>query len=158
GVVGISASSRIELQRQLSQLGTNMLTVSPGSTVFGDAAKLPARSVAMISRIGPVRSVSAVGRIPGEAAYRNEHIPVGQTGSIVVYAAGPDLLSTVGAGVASGRWHGEATGRYPTVVLGAKAAGRLGVQHPGDGIQVYVAGRRCAVIGVLAATPLAPEL
>src|SRR5262249_56518482 len=101
GVVGISASSRIELQRQLSQLGTNMLTVSPGSTVFGDAAKLPARSVAMISRIGPVRSVSAVGRIPGEAAYRNEHIPVGQTGSIVVYAARPDLLSTVGARVAS---------------------------------------------------------
>src|SRR5262249_17136322 len=69
-----------------------------------------------------------------------------------------DLLSTVGARVASGRWHGEATGRYPTVVLGAKAAGRLGVERGGDGIRGEVAGRRCTVIGVLAATPLAPEL
>src|SRR5262245_42866131 len=53
-VVGISSSSRAELDRQLAVLGTNLLTVVPGNTFGGDAAVLPTESVAMISRIGPV--------------------------------------------------------------------------------------------------------
>src|SRR3954453_9851380 len=52
-VVGISSSSQASLDRRLAALGTNMLTVSPGNTMFGKAATLPDASVAMIKRIGP---------------------------------------------------------------------------------------------------------
>jgi len=40
-VVGISSSSRADLDRALAALGTNLLTVGPGNTMFGDAATLP---------------------------------------------------------------------------------------------------------------------
>ena len=35
GVVGISSSSQAELDRELAALGTNLLTVAPGQTLFG---------------------------------------------------------------------------------------------------------------------------
>src|SRR5262245_943885 len=53
-VVGISASSRAELDRLLDSLGTNLLTAGPGSTLFGEKATLPDESVAMVRRIGLV--------------------------------------------------------------------------------------------------------
>src|SRR5256885_634587 len=69
-VVGISSSSRAQLDRQLAALGTNLLTVAPGSNIFGKDATLPVESVAMISRIGPVRQVAATGTVPDTHAYR----------------------------------------------------------------------------------------
>jgi hypothetical protein len=62
-VVGISSSSREQLDRQLAALGTNLLTVSPGQTIEGQNAKLPAEAEAMIGRIGPVTAVSAVDHV-----------------------------------------------------------------------------------------------
>src|ERR671916_2903864 len=62
-VVGISSSSRAELDRELAALGTNLLTVGPGRTIFGDDATLPTESVAMVSRIGPVNQVAAIGKV-----------------------------------------------------------------------------------------------
>ena len=50
-VVGIAASSRENLDRQLDRLGTNLLRVSPGETLFGDAVHLPTDASAMIGRI-----------------------------------------------------------------------------------------------------------
>ena len=49
-VVGISTSSRAELNRRLDALGTNLLTAGPGLTLFGENATLPDESVAMIGR------------------------------------------------------------------------------------------------------------
>ena len=62
-VVGISSSSRAEVDRQLAALGTNLLTVAPGNTLLGEDAKLPLEAVAMISRIGPVTRVAATGTV-----------------------------------------------------------------------------------------------
>ena len=50
-VVGTSTSSRAQLNRLLDSLGTNLLTVAPGLTLFGEEATLPDQSVAMIGRI-----------------------------------------------------------------------------------------------------------
>jgi putative ABC transport system permease protein len=58
-VVGISASSHADLDRQLAKLGTNMLTVLPGKTMFGKPVTLPDESVAMIKRIAPVQPATA---------------------------------------------------------------------------------------------------
>jgi putative ABC transport system permease protein len=157
-VVGISTSSREDLTRTLDKLGTNLLTVSPGQSLFGDASHLPDEAITMIGRVGPVTSVTAIGRVPEARVYRNDRIPSGQSGGIGVYAARLDLLPTVGATVASGTWLNEATARYPAVVLGQKAAARLGVGTAGPDQQVYLGGRWFTVIGVLAEVPLAPEL
>jgi putative ABC transport system permease protein len=156
-VVGISASSREDLNRRLAALGTNLLTVSPGKTFFGEQAHLPAEAVAMIGRIGPVTSVSATGSV-GVHVYPNDRVPSTESGGIAVLAARIDLPGTVGAEVASGSWLNDATARYPAVVLGAAAADRLGVTLAGPEARVYLGGQWFTVVGVLDPVPLAPEL
>lgn len=157
-VAGISSSSRAELDRELDALGTNLLTVAPGNSLTGDAASLPAESVPMIARIGPVRQVSAVGDVQSAKVYRNDRIPAAQSGAMSVRAAHLDLPRTVGAVLASGTWLNPATARYPAVVLGADAAERLGVGAAGPEIRVYAGGEWFTVVGILEPVPLAPEL
>ncbi|MGC4754625.1 ABC transporter permease [Micromonospora trifolii] len=157
-VVGISSSSRAELDRALDALGTNLLTVEPGSTLFGADAQLPEESIAMIGRIGPVTEVSATGQVPDAKVYRSDRIPAAETGGIATRAARLDLLGTVGAEVTTGTWLNEATARYPAVVLGVTAAQRLGVTSADPQVQVLLGGRLFTVVGTLAAAPLAPEL
>ncbi|GAA3834266.1 ABC transporter permease [Sphaerisporangium flaviroseum] len=157
GVVGISASSQEVLNRTLSALGTNLLKVSPGQTMFGEGSHLPAEAEGMIGQINPVTSVSATGAVDAKV-YRNDHIPEGQTGSISVLAARLDLIKDVGVSLAGGAWLNEATHRYPAVVLGSKAADRLGVVEAGAEQRVWLGGQWFTVVGVLAPAPLAPEL
>ncbi len=76
-VVGISSSSQADLDRTLAALGTNLLTVTPGQTMFGEDAKLPDESVAMIRRIGPVQSATATGTVSDTSVYRTDKIPSG---------------------------------------------------------------------------------
>jgi putative ABC transport system permease protein len=157
-VVGISSSSRADLNRQLSTLGTNLLRVTPGQTLFGEDAHLPDDAIGMIDRIPPVESVTATAAVPDTHVYRSDKIPAAQSGGIGVVTARTDLLGTVGAEVASGAWLNDATAQYPAVVLGASAADRLGVGAAGPDTQVWLGGRWFTVVGVLAPVPLAPEL
>ena len=130
-VVGISTSSREELNRTLEALGTNLLTVAPGQSFFGDESHLPDEAIAMIGRIGPVTSVTAIGMVRDTRVYRTDKIPAGQSGGIGVYATRLDLLGTVGASLASGTWLNDATAQYPAVVLGSRALGlRSRLQRP----------------------------
>lgn len=157
GVVGISASSQEDLNRQLAALGTNLLKVSPGQTMFGEAAHLPDTSEGMIGQIPAVTSVTAVAATSAKV-YRNDHIPEAQSGSISVTAARLDLLTDTGAELVSGAWLNQATHRYPATVLGAKAADRLGVAEAGPDQRVWLGGQWFTVVGVLAPAPLVPEL
>jgi putative ABC transport system permease protein len=157
-VVGISSSSRAELDAQLAALGTNLLTVSPGQTFGGDPAQLPTESVEMISRIGPVTKVAAVGTVGGAKVYRSDKIPSVQSGGLSVLAAHLDLPGTVAASLASGTWLNPATARYPAVVLGSSAARVLGIGAAGSGVQVYLGRRWFTVVGILQPVALAPEL
>ncbi|WP_328466192.1 ABC transporter permease [Actinoplanes sp. NBC_00393] len=152
-VVGISSSSRADLDEALAELGTNMLTVSPGNTMFGETATLPDEALGMIERIGPVTSATATGKVDGARIYRTDQIPAGQSGGLSLLAAQLDLLATVNAELARGAWLNAATARYPAVVLGAAAAQRLG-----DVPSVYIGGRWYSVVGVLQQVALAPEL
>jgi putative ABC transport system permease protein len=152
-VVGISSSGQADLDEKLDALGTNMLTVAPGRTIFGDDATLPDDALTMIKRIGPVTAATAVGSVTDTTVYRTDRIPEGETGGLSVVAAQLDLPGTVNAQLAGGTWLNAATARYPAVVLGAAAARRLG-----DVPAVYIGGRHYSVIGVLRAVPLAPEL
>ena len=157
-VVGISASSRAELDRLLDSLGTNLLTAGPGSTLFGEEATLPDESVAMVGRIGLVETVTAIGQLPDAKVYRTDRIPPPQSGGIGTYAVRTDLLDTVGATVASGTWLNDATAQYPAVVLGARAAERLGLGAVNEDTQIWLGGRWFTVIGILDPVPLVPRL
>ncbi len=157
-VVGASTSSRAQLNSLLSSLGTNLLTVAPGSTLFGQQATLPDQSVAMIGRIGQVESVTAIGQLADAKVYRTNKVPAPQSGGIGTYVARTDLLDTVGASVRSGTWLNTATARYPAVVLGATTADLLGIGAPSRDIQIWLGGRWFTVVGILNPVPLAREL
>ncbi|MFM9443874.1 ABC transporter permease [Streptomyces acidiscabies] len=155
-VVGISSSGRAEVDRRLDRLGTNLLRVAPGQALDGGKARLPAGAVPMIRRIPPVRQVAATGAVDAAHVYRNDHVPVGRTGSIAVLAAQPELPEAVGARVGTGVWLNAATQRYPGVVLGAGAARTLDVGVPGT--RLWLGGTWFSLVGVLDPVPLAPEL
>ncbi|MDX6261896.1 MAG: putative transport system permease protein [Kribbellaceae bacterium] len=157
-VVGISASSRAELEQTLDGLGTNLLTVAPGTRLTGEQAELPLTAEAMVRRIGPVEALSAIGRVDGASVYRSNKIPAIQTNGIVSYAARADLLATIGATVRSGRWLDAATGSYPATVLGSAAAERLGISRSGTDTKVLIGNEWFTVLGILEPAALAPEL
>ena len=147
-VVGISASSRADLQRTLDALGTNLLTV--------EADPLPDTAPAMIARIAPVRTAAALNKLPDSVhIYRNDRVPPEQTNGIIPYAASLDLPLVLNASLAQGAWLNAATATYPAVVLGANAAQRMGVS---PGLLTVLGGHTFTVVGVLQPIPLAPEL
>jgi putative ABC transport system permease protein len=156
-VLGISASSRADLLAQLDELGTNLLTVSPGQTLFGENASLPKESVGMIGRIGPVESVSATGNVSA-IIRRSDLISSQQSGGLAVRAARTDLLGVLGGSVRSGRFLDAATERYPAVVLGSVAAERLGIRTADPSVLVLVGDQWFTVVGILDSVPLAPEV
>ena len=157
-VVGISSSSRAELDRLLDSLGTNLLTVGPGQTLFGEDATVPDESVAMIGRIGLVETVTAIGQVPDAKVYRSDRIPAPESGGIGTYVVRTDLLETVGASIATGTWLNEATAQYPAVVLGTRTAERLGIGAASPDVEIWLGGRWFTVVGILDPVPLAPEL
>jgi putative ABC transport system permease protein len=156
-VLGISSSSKADLLAQLDRLGTNLLTVSPGQTLFGADASLPKESVGMIGRIGPVESVSATGTVSATVR-RSDLIPSQQTGGIAVRAARSDLLGVLGGAVRSGKFLDAATENYPAIVLGSVAAERLGIDRADPSVLVLVGDQWFAVVGILDPVALAPEI
>ncbi|GAA5051813.1 putative ABC transport system permease protein [Thermocatellispora tengchongensis] len=157
-VVGISASSRADLDAQIGRLGTNLLTVGPGDTFLGGRAELPPEATAMIRRVDGVLAATSTARIEHLRAYRNDRIPKGESGGISVHAADLELPAVLRARMAVGTWLNAATARYPVVVLGHTAAARLGVTRAGPGVQVLVGEVYHTVAGILAPVELAPEI
>lgn len=159
GVLGLSESSRADLNAQLDALGTNLLTVEPGQTFRGDDATLPDESVAMIGRMETVDEAAAV-RMVDATVRRTDLVPDEQTSGIAVAAADLELTATVAATMAAGRWLDGATADVPAVVLGATAARRLAVDGTAvdRGVRIYVDGDWFTVIGILDPVVLAPEI
>ena len=156
-VVGISASSRADVVAALDTLGTDLLRVAPGTTAFGESTTLPESARDTVARIGPVTAAAGITYVP-EAVRRNDHIADSVTGGIVVVAADLGVLDAVSGEVRTGRFLDAASSELPTVVLGADAASRLGIDDLAGGPRVWLGGEWFAVIGILAPAPLAPDL
>jgi len=156
-VVGITASSRLDLAQQLARYGTNVLTVTAGVDFSGAGVKLPDTAVGMVARVAGVEHVSATGKV-NAAVYRTDHIPVTNTNGIAVLAARTDLRAPIGATLTDGAWLNTATERTTAVVLGATAARYLGIDAAGPDVRVWLGGRWFTVIGILAPVPLAADL
>jgi putative ABC transport system permease protein len=157
-VVGISTSSRAQLNQLLAELGTNLLSAGPGTSLLGEAATMPPEAIAMVERMADVEAASAVGLLAGAKVYRNHRIPASQSGGLAVYAAKLDLLGTVSAKIAYGSWLNEATAHYPTVVLGARAATRLGIGKSLIDQPIWLGGRWFTIAGILEPVSLVPAL
>ncbi|MDX6503458.1 MAG: putative transport system permease protein [Gaiellaceae bacterium] len=156
-VLGLSASSQAGLLAEIDRLGTNLLTVTNGQSFFGDTASLPLAAPAMIARVGPVQEVSETGSTSA-SVFRTPLIPSVNTNALSVQAASLELLPTVGASVARGRYLKAATAREPVVVLGATAAERLGIDRIYPGERIWLGGQWFYVAGILTPAVLAPEI
>jgi putative ABC transport system permease protein len=160
-VLGISASSKAGLVAELNELGTNLLTVTPGETFSGEAAKLPEAAVRDVRNLRSVRSAAAVTSVSGATARRSAFIEAAETSGISVDAADPQLLATLGGAMTVGRFLNAGDERYPMVVLGLVAAERLGVERlsaDGRPLQVLIDSTWFTVAGVIGSLPLAPEI
>jgi putative ABC transport system permease protein len=156
-VLGLSASSQAGLLAEIDRLGTNLLTVTNGQTLFGDTAELPLAAPGMIARIGPVTQIADTGSTSA-SVYRSPLIPSAQTGALSVQAATLALLPVVGATVTRGAYLNAATGREPVAVLGAAAAQRLGIDRVYSGERIWLGGKWFYVAGILSSAVLAPEI
>jgi putative ABC transport system permease protein len=157
-VLAISETSKADLLAKIEGLGTNLLTVAPGESFTGKETALPVAAGGRISLLGNVESSAAVTTVDGATVRRTSYVPPQITGGIFLAAADPDLLRTLDGTTASGRFIDRATEHFPAVVLGAKAAQRLGIRKVQNLVQVYVSGRLFTVVGILAPLPLVPEL
>ncbi|WP_066299937.1 MULTISPECIES: ABC transporter permease [Arthrobacter] len=155
-VIGISTSSQALVKEKLSELGTNLLTVTAGDDLFGKEAQLPPESVAQVRRIPGVLHASSTSVLENVHIYRNSEISPSRTGGLSVAATDLDLLAATGAELLHGNWLNEATAQYPVVVLGRGTAERLGIQSPGS--SVWLGNQHFTVAGILDSSPLAPEL
>jgi putative ABC transport system permease protein len=157
-VVGISASSKADLLAELDALGTNFLQVAPGNSIFGETSELPTTAPDMIRRIASVESASATRTVDNATIRRNNWIPAEETGGIAVVATESSLLDTLDGTLAQGTFLNDATGTYPSVVLGSVAAQRLGISSLDGGPLVYLGNQWFRVIGILEPVPLAPDI
>jgi putative ABC transport system permease protein len=157
-VLAISETSKSDLLAKIEGLGTNLLTVGPGESLFGEETRLPAAAGGRVELLDDVESAAAVTQVDGATVRRSSFVPPEVTDGIVVDAADPELLGTLEGTTASGRFVDRATERYPAIVLGAKAAQRLGIHGVDDLVQAYVSGRLFTVVGILDPLPLVPEL
>jgi len=156
-VLGLSSSSQAGLLAQIDKLGTNLLTVTNGQTLFGQNAELPLAAPGMIARIGPVQQVQYTGSTTANV-YRSPLIPAVNTNALAVQAASLGLPKTVGATVAAGSYLNAATEHEPVAVLGYAAAQRLGIDHLYPGERIWLGGMWFYLGGILSSAVLAPEI
>lgn len=154
-VLGISSSSKADLIAEIDDLGTNLLQVQAGQSIFGESAKLPESAPAMVRRIVPVQNASSVSALDTDVQ-RNTYLD--DTNGLEVLATEPQLLDTLEGTLAHGRFLDTQTATVPTVVLGSVAAERLGIDDLRGGPTVQIAGRTFAVIGILQPFPLNPDI
>jgi putative ABC transport system permease protein len=157
-VVGVSASSQASLLATIDKLGTNLLTVSPGTTFLGANEVLPSTALGTIHNMPAVLRDSAVYQVSGATVRRTPFVPSQQTGGIGVDAADPGLLAAVSGQLASGTFINPSNENYPVVVLGAQAASTLQLQRVGGHLQVFLGGTWFTVVGVLQPVILDPNL
>lgn len=157
-VLGLSASSEAGLLSEISKLGTNLLTVTNGQTLFGQTAELPKASPGMIGRIGPVTDVQYVETLSNVNAFRSPLINSINTNALSVDASSLGLPADVGTTVAQGSYLNAATQNEPVAVLGAAAAQRLGIDRVFPGERIWVGGMWFYVTGILNPAVLTPEI
>ncbi len=156
-MLGLSSSSEAGLLAEINRLGTNLLTVTNGQSLFGQTAELPIAAPGMIGRIGPVTAVQYTGSTSAQV-FRSPLIPTIDTNALSVEATSLGLPGDVGTGLAAGHYLNAATATEPVCVLGAAAAQRLGIDRIYPGERVWLDNMWFYVAGILRPAVLTPEI
>jgi len=157
-VLGLSASSQAGLLNEISQLGTNLLTVKNGQSLTGGTVELPARAAGMIGRVGGVQQVQSTGAVNGASALRTPYIPAVDTNGLTVQAASLDLLPILATSVAQGHYLNAGTAQEPVAVLGAATAQLLGIDRIYPSERIWVGNQWFYVAGILKPAVLASDI
>ena len=157
-VLGRASSSQAGLLAEISQLGTNLLTVTNGQSLVGGPAELPLAAPGMIGQLPGVTAVQDTGAVTSAHAYRSPYIPSVNTNALTVAASSLGLPAAAGTSVAEGSYLNAATAREPAAVLGAAAAQRLGFDRVWPGMRIWAGGMWFYVTGILKPAVLAPEI
>ena len=158
-VLGLSSSSQAGLLAEIDRLGTNLLTVTNGTTFSGQTAQLPLSAPAMIARITPVQAVADTGAVPdNNTAYRTPLVPAIETNALQVQATSLNLPSVISTGISSGTFLNPATASEPVAVLGASAAQRLGIDRVYPGEKIWLGGMWFYIQGILSPATLTPQI
>jgi putative ABC transport system permease protein len=153
-VLGISASSQADLLATIDRLGTNLLSIEPGRSFFGEQVQLPQTAQARLASTPGVQSTAATYAVSGATVRRSALVDENNTSGIAVLATDRRLPSALRTTMASGHFLTAAEARYPTVVLGSVAARRLGIPDLQATPHVYIGDRYYTVVGILDDVPL----
>ncbi|HET9081047.1 MAG TPA: ABC transporter permease [Trebonia sp.] len=156
-VLGLAASSSAALLNEIAKLGTNLLTVTNGTSLTGQPAELPGAAPGMVSQLPGVTAVQYTGAVSA-AVYRSPLVPPVDNDGLTVEAASLGLPAAAGASVAHGSYLNAATAKEPAAVLGAEAAQLLGVDRIWPGARIWVGGQWFYLAGILSPATLAPQL
>ena len=157
-VLGLAASSSAGLLNEIAQLGTNLLTVTNGTSITGQPAELPKAAPGMVGALHGVTAVQYTGALSSVNAYRSPYIPTIQTNALSVDASSTGLPAGVSTSMAQGRYLNAATENEPVAVLGYQAAQRLGIDRLLLGEKIWVGGMWFYVVGILNPAALTPEI
>jgi putative ABC transport system permease protein len=157
-VLGLSSSSQAGLLSEIDKLGTNMLTVQNGTSLFGQPAELPKDAPAMIGRMPAVTAVQETGYVANVNVYKSPLIPIINTNALQIQAASLGLLRATGDKLQSGTYLNAATAIEPVVVLGAVAAQRLGIDRVFPGERIWLDNQWFYLAGILKPAVLAPQV
>jgi putative ABC transport system permease protein len=147
-VVGVSSSAQANLIAEINALGTNLLTVTPGTDYTGKGVPLPATAPAMISAEAHVEDAGAV-YDTDQSVFRTPYVPSAEDGGLEVMADTGDLPKVMGAEMISGRFLSPTSQDLPEVVLGSDAAQNLQLYDPHGQVMVSIGNAWFTVIGVM---------
>ena len=157
-VMGISSSSRADVLAELDRLGTNLLAVQAGTSIFGDEVKLPDNASDRIRRVPVTQNAASLSTLGGVDIVRSDVMPPGRNGGTSVSATEPQLLDTLAGTLASGRFLQDGDLSLPNVVLGSEAADHFGIHDVAGRPTVFIGEQRFAVVGVLDPLVLYPDV
>ena len=156
-VLGLASSSQAGLLAEIAQLGTNLLTVTNGTSLDGQPAELPDAAPGMVGQLPGVTAVQYTGTVSA-TVYRSPLIPPIDSDGLSVEAASLGLPAVAGTSVAQGSYLNAATAREPVAVLGDEAAQLMGIDRIWPGMRIWVGGQWFYLVGILTPATLTPQI
>jgi putative ABC transport system permease protein len=153
--VGIGQASSDSVTARISSLGTNLLTVSPGSSVsagvFGGGASANSLTMADVAGLSDHQNAPDIAAVAPVSQGRESLVSSSSNWSTTVSGSTPDWLTANARSISSGTFitSADVSSRAQVIVLGATTASNLGV---GVGDLITVKQIPFQVIGILAST------
>jgi putative ABC transport system permease protein len=153
--VGIGQASSDSVTARISSLGTNLLTVSPGSSVSagvnGGGASANSLTMADVAGLSDHQNAPDIAAVAPVSQGRESLVSSSSNWSTTVSGSTPDWLTANARSIGSGAFvtSADVSTRAQVIVLGATTASNLGV---GVGDLITVKQIPFQVIGILAST------